>query len=390
MERSSRREFLKQTAAAGVTTGAGLASSGLFPQGISAQEKKKDVTLVYRQLGSTGYKVTEVGFGVMNTRDPELIQAGIDAGINYFDTANGYMKGVNEEVLGQVLKKNSRTKVYVTTKVHCSGLGAKEIRQMMETSLKRLQMDYVDIMFMHMPDRGDEIMNKEHMGVFEQAKKDGICKFIGVSTHVNQADTVNTAVDSKFWEAVLVGYNYQSPKEVTAAMERARKAGLAVIAMKTQAKGKGYPDHKMGDISMQQAALKWVLQHPFVDTTIPGVRAFEELAENVAVMGMKMSFFDRLDLNRHAENLQGAYCRGVAGCTGCQNQCPMGVEICEINRCLGYAYGYGDLRLARENYAQLPASNRVDRCGDCGECQVKCVNGLNLSHAIRKAKELFA
>jgi hypothetical protein len=389
MERASRREFLKRTATAGVAAGAGIASAGLFPRRIPAQEKKKDVQLVYRQLGSTGYKVTEVGFGVMNTRDPELIQAGLDAGINWFDTAHGYMNGVNEEVLGRVLK-NSRSKVYVATKVHCVGRGAKDIREMMETSLKRLQMDYVDIMFMHMPDHGKEIMVKEHMMVFEQAKKDGLCKFIGVSTHVNQAETVNTAVDSKFWEAVIVGYNYHSPKEVTAAMERARNAGLAVIAMKTQAKGRGFPNHKMGDISKQQAALKWVLQHPFVDTTIPGVTNFEQLAENVAVMGMKMSFFDRLDLNRHAGSLKGVYCRGVAGCTGCQNQCPMGVQICELNRCLGYAYGYGDLRLARENYAQLPASTRVERCGDCVECRVKCVNGLDLTESVRLARGLFA
>lgn len=389
MKRANRREFLKQSAAAGMAASAGIASAGLFPRRIFAQEKKKDTQLVYRQLGSTGYKVTEVGFGVMNTRDPELIQAGLDAGINYFDTANGYMKGVNEEVLGGVLK-NIRAKVYVSTKVHCGRSDAKGIRQMMETSLKRLQMDYVDIMFMHMPDNGSEIMVKERMNVFEQAKKDGLCKFIGVSTHVNQADTINTAVDSKFWEALTVGYNFQAAPEVTAAMERARKAGLSIIAMKTQAKGKGYADHKMGDISIQQAALKWVLQHKFVDTTIPGVTNFEQLAENVAVMGMKMSFFDRLDLHRHAENLQGAYCRGVAGCTGCQNQCPFGVQICELNRCLGYAHGYGDLRLARENYDQLPASSRVDRCGDCTECQVRCVNGLNLNDTVRRAKELFA
>jgi len=387
MERPSRRKFLKRTAAAGMATGAGLALPVLFPGGISAQEKTKDAGPVYRELGSTGYKVTEVGFGVMNTRDPELIQAGFDAGINYFDTAHGYMGGVNEEVLGRVLKSN-RSKVYVSTKVHCAGRGAKEIREMMETSLKRLQMDHVEIMFMHMPDRADEIMVKEHMNVFEQARKDGLCKFIGVSTHVNQAETVNAAVDSKFWEAVLVGYNYQSPKKVTAAMERARKSGLAVIAMKTQAKG--YSNHKMGNISKQQAALKWVLQHTFVDTTIPGVTSFEQLAEDVAVMGMKMSFFDRRDLHRHAENLDGAYCRGVAGCTGCQNQCPFGVQVCELNRCLGYAYGYGDLRLARENYDRLPASSRVDRCGDCGECQVRCVNGLNLTDTVHRARELFA
>ena len=253
----------------------------------------------------------------MNTRDPELVKAGFDAGMNYFDTAHGYMNGVNEQVLGEVLKKFGRKKAYIATKVHCKGRNAAEIRRMMELSLKRLQTDYVEILFLHMPEHGKEIMVEEHMKVFEKAKKDGLCRFIGVSTHKNQAETIDAAVDSKFWEAVLVGYNYQSPQNVTTAIKRARKAGLAVVAMKTQADGKGYPDHKMGKISSQQAALKWVLQNEDVDTAIPGVTNFEQLAENVAVMGMKMSFFDRRTLYRHAESLKGKYCRGVAGCTEC-------------------------------------------------------------------------
>ncbi len=387
MDTTNRREFLKRTTATGVA--AGLGAAGMFTGGAIAAETPKNKITV-RDFGKTGWKVTEVGFGVMNTRDPELVQAGLDAGINYFDTAHGYMNGVNEEVVGRVLKKYDRKKVYVATKVHCKGRDAKTIREMMETSLKRLQMDYVDVMFMHMPDHGDEVSVKEHMKVFEQFKKDGHARLIGVSTHTNQAETIKATVDTKFWEALLVGYNYRSTPDITEAMENARKAGLAMVAMKTQAKGKGYTDHNMGDISIQQAALKWVLQHSFVDTTIPGVTNFEQLAENVAVMGMKMSFIDRLRLNRYAEAGKDAYCCGVAGCTGCQDQCPMGVQVSQINRCLGYAYGYGDMALARENYAQLPASSRVDRCGDCGECQIKCVNGINLTDNIRRARELFA
>ena len=112
----------------------------------------------------------------------------------------------------------------------------------------------------------------------------------------NQAEIINTAIDSKFWEAVLVGYNYQSPENVTSAIERARKAGLAIIAMKTQVKGTGYPDHKMGNISAQQAALKWVLRNKYVDTTIPGVTSFEQLAENVEVMGMKNELLRSSDI----------------------------------------------------------------------------------------------
>jgi uncharacterized protein len=390
MKNSNRREFLKKTAATGLIAGAELAAVSLFPRRIFAEDKKKGGELVYRELGSTGLKVTEVSFGVMNTRDPELIQAGFDAGMNYFDTAHGYMNGVNEEVLGEVLKKNGRNKAYIATKVHCKGRNAAEVRRMIELSLKRLQTDHVELLFMHMPEHGSEIMVEEYMKVFEKAKKDGLCRFIGVSTHKNHAETINAAVDSKFWEAVLVGYNYQSPKNVTTAIERARKAGLAVIAMKTQADGAGYPGHKMGNISSQQAALKWVLQNKNVDTAIPGVRTFEQFTENIAVMGMKMSFFDRKTLIRHAENLKGNYCRGVAGCTECGGQCPFGVDICDLNRCLGYAYGYGNLALARENYERLSLSSRVERCSNCDECLVKCANGIDLSDTVRRARELFA
>lgn len=390
MQRSNRREFLKHTAAAGLAAGAGLTSGIVSPRRTLAAGKKDEVQLAYRPLGSTGFKVTEVSFGVMNTRDPELIQAGLDAGINYFDTAHRYMRGVNEQVLGEVLKKWGRNRVYIATKVHCKDSKNAEIRKMMELSLKRLQTDYVDILFMHMPKDGKEILNEDVMKTFEKARKDGICRFIGVSTHMNQAETVNAAVDSGFWESVLVGYNYLSPPAVTAAIERARKAGLSTIAMKTQVDGKGYPGHKMGNISAQQAALKWVLQNKNVDTAIPGVTNFEQLAENLKVMGMKMGFLDRGILIRHAESLKGRYCRGVAGCTGCQGQCPKGVEICELNRCLRYAYSYGDIRLARENYAHLPAASRVEVCDDCEECIVRCVNGINLTENIRNAKELFA
>ena len=87
--------------------------------------------------------------------------------------------------------------------------------------------------------------------------------------------------------------------------------------------------------------------------------------------------------------VKGYYCCGLAGCTGCRDKCPKGVAVNEINRCLGYAYGYGDIELARENYQHLPSSNHVEICADCDECKVKCVNGLNLTENIKKARELF-
>ena len=103
---SNRRDFLKQAAIAGAATGAGFLPRRSFARG------KQGNTIAYRTLGSTGVKVTEVGFGAMNMRDPELVQAGLDAGINYFDTAHEYMNGVNESTVGKVLKTGAGQGIY--------------------------------------------------------------------------------------------------------------------------------------------------------------------------------------------------------------------------------------------------------------------------------------
>ncbi|MBN1292705.1 MAG: aldo/keto reductase, partial [Candidatus Latescibacteria bacterium] len=332
MSLNDRRSFLKSTA----VTGAAVASAGwLDYRRTYAQGATKFQRIAYRELGSTGYKVSEVGFGAMNTRDPELIHAAIDSGINYIDTAHGYMKGVNEEIVGTVMK-TKRDKVFLATKVHCKDKSAKQVREMMELSLKRLQVEYVDIMFMHMPDEPDEVLNQEWIGAFDKAKKDGLFRYAGVSIHTNHVKLLDAAVESKFWEHMLVGYNYKAEQDVTDALHRTRDAGLGIIAMKTQDKGRGYPNHDMGDITINQAALKWVLQNSAVDTTIPGMTSFDQLAENIPVMGMRMSFYENRKLQRYGELDQGKSCRGVTGCTGCLDQCPEGVKICELNRCIGY------------------------------------------------------
>ncbi len=149
-------------------------------------------------------------------------------------------------------------------------------------------------------------------------------------------------------------------------------------------------EQKAAGISPEQALIKWVLDDPNVDTTIPGVTSFEQLAQDIDVMGLTMTFEDRDVLRKFGEKARDVYCRGVAGCTGCREQCPYGVAVNEINRCLNYAEGYGDTRLAWENYRSLPAGKNLTACGDCDECVVRCVNGLDLTGNIRRARQLFA
>ena len=195
MRLSNRRDFLKNIAAGGAVIGAGLTAAGCPDNRVVKKVSIGDHEIRYRNLGSTGFQVSELGFGAMNTRNAELIHAAIDSGINYIDTAHGYMRGENERIVGRVMK-TKRDKVFLATKVHANGKSADKVREMMELSLKRLDVENVDCMLMHMPETREEFLVEEHLKAFEQARKDGICRFIGVSTHKNQADILDAAVES--------------------------------------------------------------------------------------------------------------------------------------------------------------------------------------------------
>jgi len=409
METSNRRDFLKNAAVAGLS----LTTAEVLAGRLSAGEKSDAAQIHYRNLGSTGYKVSEIGFGAMNTRDAELITAAIDAGINYLDTAHGYMNGANEEIIGTIMKTR-RKDVFLTTKI--SWRNPAEMPQMIETSLRRLQTDHVDLLLLHNIQNEEQILNEDFLKVFDEARKKGQTRFVGFSTHTFPGTLLDATLKSSLWEAVLVAYNYLSLAEVTESIRKARETGIAIIGMKSLLKMQSEPPRPSSDsesrlprgsrprrepiedirtdktssTTPQQALLKWVLSNPAVDTIISGMTAFEQLAEDLTVMGMKLSYNDRRIIEQYCEHLTGRYCCGLSGCTGCRNKCPRGVEINELNRCLGYAYGYGDIELARANYRELPVSTRIESCADCTECAVQCVNGLNLTTTIQRARKIFA
>ena len=397
MGTSNRREFLRKATTGGASVTLGITAATLSPCSLNAQGTSGFNRVFYRDLGSTGFKTSEIGMGCMNMRDPELVHAAIDYGINYIDTAYVYMNGQNEEVVGQVMK-TKRDKVFLTTKVG-RRQNLQDVPRQIETSLKRLQTDHVDLLLLHHGgDTTEMVLNEEYMKVMDSARQKGQTRFIGFSSHTSDPEVYDNAIKSKFWEAALLCYNYQSPPSLTVSIEKMRKAGIAIIGMKNLLNFTTRPrkpledirEDKNGPVTYAQALLKWVLANPYVDTIIPGMTSFEQLAENMAIMGTKMSYEDSRILYKYSERTKGSDCLGLSGCTGCKEQCPRGVSVNELNRCLGYAYGYNDMRLAWENYRQLPRSSRVDICKDCTECVVKCVNGLNLTENIQRAKELFA
>lgn len=378
MKRFTRRHFIRNTGA----IAGGILMTNPKLSITQSSEKSDQIVHEYRTLGETGLKVTTVGYGAMRTTDGAVVERALDLGINFVDTAYVYQGGNSERMVGNVLKKR-RKDVILCTKIKPDS--EKDMIRMFEESLKRLQTDYVDILYAHSLKKTDELHDETIMNLFQRFKKEGKVRFIGFSTHSNETELVDQAAEDKFWEVILVAYNFEKEKELTTAINKAGAAGIGIVGMKTQAGG--YKTESIGSLSPHQAALKWVLQNPNVHTTIPSMVTFDQLEENIQVMGKKMGWNDRKILNKYGQGIDKRYCRS---CESCKGSCPNGVDIPEVNRCYMYADGYEDPDLARINYRQLAASENAASCENCDECVARCKYGIDLKNRMPYINQLLA
>lgn len=218
---TSRRQFLGAAVTAPVVM-SGSVSAGFAP--IARQQ----IPIEYRVLGNTGMKVSAVGFGCMLTSDPSVIERAVAAGINFFDTARDYQRGNNERMVGAALKP-VREKVVLCTK--SGARDAAGLREDLETSLRELDTDYIDVWCLHGRSSVAEVTD-ELIGVMVQAKREGKVRFAGVSTHSNQKQLLRDLAETPEIDVILAAYNFTMDEDMQAAVAEARRAGKGIVAMK--------------------------------------------------------------------------------------------------------------------------------------------------------------
>lgn len=382
----NRRDFLKVGLAG--TTSALLGWEGLADaMQYASAESFVFPAPVYRTLGRTGLKITIISFGAMLTPEPEVMKVAFDHGVNYVDTARRYMGGKNEEIVAKALK-GKRDKVYVATKISPASTSKENIFKDVETSLKALETDYVDVIQLHnLTGREDRIFNPEIREALVRLKEQGKVRFFGVTTHKNEAEVLHALADDKdrFFDTALVKYNFKSDAQTKQAIARAAQANIGIIAMKTLAGG--YATDALGPFSPYQAAIKWVLQDQHITATIPGMRDLAQLREDIAVMRTRFGYLDNFILKRYGAAVQPYYCHL---CGKCEATCPKGVAISTINRCLMYAEAYKSPVLARSTYHEIPSSLSASVCLDCSDCVARCINKLDIPVKMERARRLLA
>ena len=377
-----RRAFLQ--------SGAATLTALAVPHRLLAEEEKKtasqvpDKGRILRPLGRSGIELPVVSMGVMNADNPNLVRAALDGGIVHFDTAHGYMRGRNEEMLGEVFKGRKRDSFFLATKVVAQGVDrttglpgpepkAEAFVETFHLSLKRLQVDHVDILYLHNVSRREAALHEPILGALVRLRKEGKARLIGLSTHASEPEAIRAAVESKAYDVVLTAYNFRQAHraEVLKACQEASRAGLGIVAMKTQAGGRFSKDLPR-PVNMK-AALKWALQDPCVTTAIPGFTTFDQLSEDLVVMNdLRMTDAERQDVEGAAKTA-GLYCQQ---CGSCRPQCARGLPVPDLMRGYMYAAGYRNLGAAKDLVSDLSLAESP--CGSCEVCSVRCPQGFGV------------
>lgn len=383
----SRRNFIKVSAS-------GIAGAAFFKtESIAAKSQKKN-KIIYRPLGRTGVNLPIVSMGAMRGDTKALVMAGIKKGIVHFDTAHVYQEGKNEKMLGEIFKTENRDQLFIATKIVPSDMdretgeigddfNIEEFIEMLDISLERLQMNQVDLLYVHAVSSKQAVLHPEVIKAVELAKAQGKCKYLGVSTHKNEPEVIRAAIEAGVYDVVLTAYNFKQDhlEDMNKALAEGAAKGLGFVAMKTMAGG--FLDEEHTKPINTKAALKWALSNENICTAIPGFTAFEQLEESFSIMEkLKLTKQEEQDLE-FAREYAGLYCNQ---CSVCQGQCQKGLPIPEIMRSYMYTYGYKDMSKAKSLLAQMGVASNP--CTSCDKCTVNCVKNFNVTQKIQKVSRL--
>jgi predicted aldo/keto reductase-like oxidoreductase len=301
--------------------------------------------------------------------------------------------GVRDKVIisTKVVKAGwSRDREQPQTRTYSPAETKAHFNEIFEGSLKRLQMNYVDIVYNHAADTEADINSPGTLEAMAALKKEGKARFLGVSSHQPQM-VLEQAMKLGVYDVVLIPINYTmaSNETLLKTIDEAVKKGIGIVAMKTQAGGAKRPDPKLGKpltAASQTALLKWVLQHDSITTAIPGYTTYEQLEQNFSVASnLTYSAEEQEFLSDKKVAASAQFC---VQCGQCREDCPLGVDIPRLMRSHMYAVQYSNHSLAADTMAGIVSGKGLAACNGCESCQATCRNSVNIARKIEHLKAL--
>ena len=373
----------------------------------------------YRPFGRTGVNISTLGFGCMRLpeiqlengdwqvdqeKTNEMLMRAYELGVNYFDTALYYCHSNSEIAVGKALKP-IRDKVYISTK--CPLERVKEpgdFRKTLEESLRKLDTPYID--FYHFWGINQKVFDEKivPMNLIAEAQKlkeEGLIRHISFSFHDSPEALKHIIDHGEGLESVLLQYNLldRANEEM---IQYAAKKGLGVVVMGPVGGGRlAAPTElaaKLGTeaVSTYELAFKFVLGNPGVCCALSGMQNLEMVEKNAVVASLENPMSEE-EWRRVGESLENLKKFSELYCTGCGycQPCPKGINIPRIFQAYTYLNVYGLKDLAKNTWNgylndQKNPGVHPDACVNCGYCERKCPQHLQVRELLKKVSGVLA
>ena len=367
--------------------------------------------MIYRTLGKTGLKVSQLGFGAMRLpmvgegeaakinreKAIPMIHRAFEGGVNYIDTAVGYCNQDSQVVVGEALK-GWRDKIVVSTKNPYYDQDEKEWWTNLENSLKRLQVSSIDIYNHHGLNwkKYTEGIEPRAGKWMRKALDQKLIKHICCSFH-DKNDVLKKIVDTGYVEVITLQYNMLD-RALEEGIAYAHEKGIGIVNMGPVAGGRLGVDSDVlrsmvpGIQRVPELALRFCLSNPDISVALSGMGTMQMVEENLAIASdaKALSASDKSAIDAHLvklKQLADLYC---TGCNYCK-PCPNNVDIPGVFTRYNQARLYGLWSHAKSGYAsQIRKGTAADQCVQCAECEPKCPQKLEIRKQLEEAHAAMA
>lgn len=365
-----------------------------------------------------GRDIPNLGFGLMRLPRNEdgsidipqvcdMVDAFLDAGLTYFDTARAY--GESESAIRKALVERYPRDSYQLATKNAAWLGAKnaeEARAFFDTSLRECGVDYFDFYLLHnIGDTRTQAFDDYDMWSFVRELRDkGLVKHAGFSMH-DTAEVLEQTIDAHpFLEFVQLQVNFADWEDGAVqsrkCVEMAHKHDLPVIIMEPVRGGTlANPPKAVADVfkaadpsrSFVEWALRFAWNVPGTIAVLSGMSSIEQMNENIASFKRFEGLSDsELAVYRQAqETIANDKSIPCTSCKYCMKDCPEQINICNIMSAINRADAHG-LENGMNWYSFSTADrSKASDCIECGQCEMACPQHIDVMTQLKRAADMF-
>lgn len=338
----------------------------------------------------------------------DMVDAFMEAGGTYFDTAYVYHEGTSEVALRKALvERYPRDSFTIATKcLAWAQPDADAAKACLDTSLERLGVDYIDFYLLHNVG-GPRTVKFDEYGMWEwaqQKKDEGVIRHLGFSIHdgADALDKLLTEHPNMDFVQVQVNYlDWDNPVvESRKCMEVAQKHGVPVVIMEPARGGRLAELPKRGEDVLKAAnpdkstvswAYRFCYNLPNVVSVLSGMSTLDQVKENVKEWKANAPFTDE-ESKVLAQAIEALESVGTIPCTNCRycvKDCPAGVKIPEIMSLLNLEKMTENREFAKSQYAWQTRDGRASQCTQCGSCEDMCPQSINIIDLLEDAADFY-